>query len=47
MQPERDHNVQGENSAAVEALGRVAPRVGRRWFEMKTDSAQTSELACT
>ncbi len=50
MQPERDHNVQGEKTGAVDALGR---KLRHAWdggwfsFEMKVDPAATNELVCT
>jgi DUF1680 family protein len=50
MQPERDHNVQGEKSDAVEALGRKLRHAydgGWFTFDMKVDPAATNELVCT
>ena len=50
MQPERDHNVQGEKSNALEALGRkLRHAYDGGWFayEMKVDSTATNELVCT
>jgi uncharacterized protein len=50
MQPERDHNVQGEKSAPLEALGRKlrhATDGGWFSFEMKVDPAKPNELLCT
>ncbi len=50
MQPERDHNVQGEKTGAVEALGR---KLRHAWdggwfsFDMKVDPAATNLLVCT
>ncbi len=50
MQPERDHNVQGEKSDPVEAMGRKLRHAydgGWFSFEMKVDSAKRNELVCT
>ncbi len=50
MQPERDHNVKGEKSDAVEALGRkLRHAFDGGWFsyEMKVDAARPNELVCT
>ena len=50
MQPERDHNLKGENTSAGEALGRKyrhATDGGWFAFEMKVDPARPSELVCT
>lgn len=50
MQPERDHNVQGEKSDPVEALGRKLRHAydgGWFSFEMKVDPAKPNELVCT
>ncbi len=50
MQPERDHNVQGENSDPIEALGRkLRHAYDGGWFsyEMKVDPESANELLCT
>ena len=50
MQPERDHNVQGEKSDPVEALGRkLRHAFDGGWFsyEMKVSPTQTNALLCT
>ena len=50
MQPERDHNVQGEKSDAVEALGRkLRHAYDGGWFsyELKVSPTQTNALLCT
>ena len=50
MQPERDHNLKGENTSAGEAQGRKwrhATDGGWFSFEMKVDPARASELVCT
>ena len=50
MQPERDHNVQGEKSDPVEAMGRkLRHAYDGGWFsyEMKVDSTKPNELVCT
>lgn len=50
MQPERDHNVQGEKSDPIEALGRKLRHAydgGWFSFEMKVDPAKPNELLCT
>jgi hypothetical protein len=50
MQPERDHNVQGEKSDPVEALGRkLRHAYDGGWFsyEMKVDPQEPNELLCT
>jgi len=50
MQPERDHNVQGEKSDPVEALGRKLRHAydgGWFSFEMKVDPVRPNELLCT
>ena len=50
MQPERDHNVQGEKSDPVEALGRkLRHAYDGGWFsyEMKVSPGQTNALLCT
>ncbi|HYG24151.1 MAG TPA: DUF6805 domain-containing protein, partial [Verrucomicrobiae bacterium] len=50
MQPERDHNVQGERSDAGEYSGRkLRHAVDGGWFsfDMKVDAAGTNELICT
>ena len=50
MQPERDHNVKGEKSDPVEALGRkLRHAYDGGWFsyEMKVDPAKANELVCT
>lgn len=50
MQPERDHNVQGEKSDPVEAMGRkLRHAYDGGWFsyEMKVSPTQTNELLCT
>jgi hypothetical protein len=50
MQPERDHNVQGEKTSAGEAMGRKwRHAVDGGWFgfEMKVDPDQPNELLCT
>jgi DUF1680 family protein len=50
QQSEIDHNVQGEKTGALEALGR---KLRHAWdggwfsFEMKVDPAATNELVCT
>lgn len=49
MQPERDHNVMGENTDPVEALGRkLRHAYDGGWFsyEMKVDPQQPNELLC-
>lgn len=50
MQPERDHNVKGEKSDPVEALGRkLRHAYDGGWFsyEMKVDPVKSNELLCT
>jgi hypothetical protein len=50
MQPERDHNLQGQNTSAGEAMGRKwrhATDGGWFYFEMKVDAAKGNELLCT
>lgn len=50
MQPERDHNLQGEHTSAGEAQGRKwrhATDGGWFSFELKVDPAQRNELLCT
>lgn len=50
MQPERDHNLQGQNTSAGEAMGRKwrhATDGGWFSFEMKVDPAKASELLCS
>ena len=50
MQPERDHNIQGENTAAGEALNRKyrhATDGGWFSFEMAVDPDKTNELVLT
>lgn len=50
MQPERDHNVQGEKSGPVEALGRKLRHAwDGGWFsyEMNVDPQKPNELLCT
>ena len=50
MQPERDHNVQGEKSDPLGALGRkLRHAYDGGWFsyEMKVDPTQPNELVCT
>lgn len=50
MQPERDHNVQGDKSEPLEALGRKlrdARDGGWFSFDMKVDPAATNDLVCT
>jgi uncharacterized protein len=50
MQPERDHNVKGEKSDPVEALGRkLRHAYDGGWFsyEMNVDPARPNELLCT
>jgi hypothetical protein len=50
MQPERDHNVQGEKSDPVQAMGRKLRHAydgGWFSFEMKVDPAATNALLCT
>lgn len=50
MQPERDHNLQGQNTSAGESMGRKwrhATDGGWFAFEMKTDPAQPNEFVCT
>jgi uncharacterized protein len=50
MQPERDHNLQGQNTSAGEAMGRKwrhATDGGWFSFEMKVDPAKGNELLCT
>lgn len=49
MQPERDHNVKGEKSEPVEALGRKLRHAfdgGWFSFEMKVDPNATNQLLC-
>jgi len=49
MQPERDHNVQGEKSGPVEALGRKLRHAwDGGWFsyDMKVDPEKPNELLC-
>ncbi len=50
MQPERDHNLSGENTGAGEHLGRKwRHAVNGGWFafDMKVDGATDNELLCT
>ncbi len=50
MQPERDHNLQGQNTSAGEAMGRKwrhATDGGWFSFEMKVDVTKANELLCT
>jgi len=50
MQPERDHNVQGEKSEALEALGRKLRHAydgGWFSFDMKVDGSKANDLVCT
>ncbi|NMC21761.1 MAG: glycosyl hydrolase, partial [Thermogutta sp.] len=50
MQPERDHNLQGERTGAGEALGRKwrhATDGGWFSFQMRVDPDQPMELVCT
>ena len=50
MQPERDHNVQGEKSEPGQALGRKLRHAydgGWFSFEMKVDLATNNVLLCT
>ncbi len=50
MQPERDHNVQGEKTEALEALGRKLRHAydgGWFSFEMKVEPSAGNDLVCT